>query len=241
MPTPQSAERTPSVWEDLLEIFYAPKAVFERRRDTPAFGLALIVFAVLIVGLSFAFKGMMEPVFEAEYKRGMVQALKDNPNLTEAQMMQGKEIAKKFIVVGVAVFAIFAPLILGLLLWLVGKFVGSKAEVGQTMMVAVYGLFPRVLEAIVNAAQTVIVPEESITSRYSLTLGPGRFLDANTSNPLLLAMVGRLDLFTLWITVLFAIGLAVVGRISYSRAAVAGVVMWLIGALPGVWQAVRAM
>ena len=65
--TAMADDRPPSVWEDLLEIFYAPRAVFERRRETPAFGLALIVFTVLVVGLSFAFRGAMEPVFDAEY------------------------------------------------------------------------------------------------------------------------------------------------------------------------------
>jgi hypothetical protein len=233
------AERPPSVWEDLLEIFYAPRAVFERRRETPAFGLALLVFVVLIVALSFAFRGLMEPVFDAEFKRGMAQAMKQNPQLTEAQMMQGKEVAKKFLIVGVAIYAIFAPLILGALLWFVGKLVDSKAEIGQATMVATYGLFPRVLEAVVNAGQLVFLPDDAITSRYSVTLGVGRFLDANTTNPLLLAIVGRIDVFTLWVTVLYVIGLSVVGKIPISRAAVAGAIMWLIGALPGVWGALR--
>lgn len=233
------AERPPSVWEDLLEIFYAPRAVFERRRETPAFGLALLVFVVLIVALSFAFRGLMEPVFDAEFKRGMAQAMKQNPQLTEAQMLQGKEVAKKFVYVVVGFYGLFAPLILGVLLWFVGKLVDSKAEIGQTTMVATYGLFPRVLEAVVNAAQLPFLPDDAITSRYSVTLGVGRFLDANTTNPLLLAIVGRIDVFTLWVTALYVIGLSVVGKIPISRAAVAGAIMWLIGALPGVWGALR--
>lgn len=45
----------PSLFEDLLDVLYQPAAVFERRRDTAAFGLALLVVTLLIVGLSFAF------------------------------------------------------------------------------------------------------------------------------------------------------------------------------------------
>jgi hypothetical protein len=138
-------------------------------------------------------------------------------------------------------YGLVAPILLGMLLWAVGKVAGSKAEIGQTIMVAVYGMFPRVLETVVNAGQLIFIPDEAITSRYSVTLGVGRFLDANTANPLLLALVGRLDLFTLWVTVLYTIGIKVVGRISWGNAAVVGAIMWLIGALPGIWGAVRTM
>jgi hypothetical protein len=238
--TPSPVERAPSVWEDLLEIFYAPTAVFQRRRETPAFGFALIIFVILLVGLSFAFKGMMEPVFDVEFRRGMTQAMKQNPKLTPEMMEQGKEMAKKFMFVGVAIFALLAPIILGLLLWLVGKLFESKAEVGQTIMVTTYAMFPRILETILNAVQMLVLPEDGITSRFSITLGVGRFLDADAAGPLVMAIVGRLDLFTLWITVLIAIGLSVMGQIPKSKAAVAGVIMWIIGAIPAVWGALRA-
>jgi len=238
--TPSPVDRPPSVWEDLLEIFYAPTAVFERRRETPAFGLALIVFMVLLVGLSFAFRGMMEPVFDVEFKRGMAQAMKENPKLTPEMMEQGKEMAKKFMFVGVAVFALLAPIILGLLLWIVGKLFESKAEVGQAIMVTTYAMFPRALETILNAVQMLVLPDESVTSRFSLTLGVGRFLDPDTAGPLVMAIAGRLDLFTVWVTALIAIGLSVMGKISKSNAAIAAAIMWMIGALPAVWGAIRA-
>lgn len=134
-------QRPPSVWEDLLEIFYAPATVFARRRDTPAFGLALIVFGVLVLGLSFAFRGMMEPVLDAEWKRGMAQALKANPQLTPEMMEKGKGVARTFFYVAIGFYAFVTPILLGLLLWVVGKFLGSKAEVGQMLMVGTYGMF----------------------------------------------------------------------------------------------------
>jgi hypothetical protein len=56
---------------------------------------------------------------------------------------------------------------------------------------------------------------------------------------MVLALLGRVDLFTIWVTVLLAIGLAVTGKIPRSKAAVAAVIVWLVGALPGVLQAAR--
>jgi len=235
------AEMAPSVFEDLLEIFISPAAVFERRRETPAFGLALIILMVVMVALSFGFKDLMSPIFDAEFERGAQQAMKQNPNITPEMMQQGRAIGEKFMFIGVGIYALVAPIVIGLVLWLAGKFLESTAEVGQAIMVATYSMFPRVLETIIGGIQLLVLPEEGITGRYSLSLGVGRFLDPDATNPLLLAVVGRVDLFTIWVTVLLAIGLAVMGKIPRSRAAIAAVVAWIVGAIPGVWGALRAM
>ena len=89
--------------------------------------------------------------------------------------------------------------------------------------------------------QALFLDPSQLDGRFRLTLGPGRFLDPDTSSPLLLAFVGRMDLFTLWITVLVAIGLSITGRIPLGRAAIAAALVWLIGGLPVIFQALRAM
>jgi hypothetical protein len=238
MTTP-STEGTPSVWEDLLEIFYAPTAVFERRRETPAFGMALMIFLVLVLGLTIAFRSTMQPIFDAEFDRGMAQAMKQNPKLTPEMMAQGRAMGEKFLYVGVAGYALLAPIIIGLCLWLAGKLVESKAEAGQMIMVATYGMFPRVLEALLNAIQVLVLPDDALNGRYAVSLGLGRFLDPDHQQ-MLLAILGRVDLFTIWITVLLAIGLSVMGRIPRGRAAIAAAAVWCLGAIPGVWGALRA-
>ena len=58
-------------------------------------------------------------------------------------------------------------------------------------------------------------------------------------SPALLGLLGRIDLFTIWVTVLLVIGLAVTGKIPRGRAAIAGVVMWFAGALPVLGSLIR--
>ena len=89
---------------------------------------------------------------------------------------------------------------------------------------------------IINALQGLLLSPESITGRYSVQIGPARFLDAST-NPFVLTLLGGLDLFTIWVTVLLAIGLSVVARVPRSQAAIAAVAVWLVGLLPGLYQA----
>jgi hypothetical protein len=230
-----------SVWEDFLEIFYQPSAVFERRRDNPRIWVPLIVLTVVMVGLVLATKSAMDPIFDAEFKRGTAAAMKANPKLTPEMMESSKSFTSKFLPVGIGIYFLFTPIVLGFCLWLVGKLVDAKEELSAAIMVATYAMFPRIIEAVIGPLQALILPEDQLKGRFSLSFGPGRFLDPDTANPLLLAIVGRLDVFTIWVTVLLAIGLSVTGKIPRSRAAIAAALIWIIGALPSVPAALRAM
>ena len=238
---PTAGQKDPSTFEDILEIFYSPTAVFERRKDQPAFGLALVIFAVLFVALFFLLQSAMEPIFDAEIKRGMAAAVKQNPQLTPEMVEKMSGFGRKFAIFGIASYAILGPLIVGFVLWVCGKFVAAKQELGQAMMVATFAFFPRLVQALANGLQALVLPEDSLISQYSVSFSPARFLNPDAANPLLLALLGRVDLFTLWMTALMAIGLAITGKISRGQAALAAAGVWLIGGLPQIWGAVRQM
>lgn len=80
----------------------------------------------------------------------------------------------------------------------------------------------------------------SLDGQYRVSIGPGRFLDPDTTSPLVLGLVGRLDVFTLWTTVLLAIGLSVTGRIPRRQAAMAAAIVWFVGAVPALLTALRS-
>ena len=121
--------------------------------------------------------------------------------------------------------------------WLVGKLVDATQTFHAALVVAAYAYVPRILEQVISGVQALLLDPAQLDGRFRLSFGPGRFLDPDTASPLLLAFVGRLDVFTLWITVLIAIGLSVTGRIPLKRAAIAAAVVWLLGGLPTILQA----
>src|SRR3989338_4729319 len=45
---------------------------------------------------------------------------------------------------------------------------------------------------------------------------------------------------TIWVTTLLAIGLSVTGKVSRGNAAIAGMLVWILGSLPGLIQALPA-
>ena len=127
-----------------------------------------------------------------------------------------------------------AILLTGLGAWLTGKLLEARLGYTAATMIATYSFMPRIIEAFGVTAQGFLLDTNALTGRFQLSLGVGRFLNPEMS-PGLLGLVGRVDIFTLWVTALLAIGIAVVGKLPREKAILAGVVMWMFGALPSVW------
>jgi hypothetical protein len=233
------APATPaSRWEDFIDIFYAPSSVYERRRNS-GFGIPMLVVTVLIGVIFVANSGVMQPIMDAEFARGAAAQMRNNPQITPEMMEKGRAIGETFAKIGAFVFVPIAIFLTGLALWIVGKFFDARQTLAAAIMVAAYAYVPRVLESILNGVQGLLMDPASLDGRYRLSLGIGRFLDPNSASPVLLALVGRIDVFTIWVTVLLAIGLAVTGRIPRSKAAIAAVLVWVLGALPALLGAAR--
>jgi hypothetical protein len=227
-PTPEKA----SLLDDFMDIFYAPSAVYARRANK-SFWVPLLIISLLVGVIFIANRDLLEPIMDAE----MTRALEKNASgqqLTPEQMEAGRKFTGMFATVGAFLFTPFGILLLGLVVWLVGKFFDAKQTLNSAIVVATFAYVPRIVEGVVNRVQGLFIDTSSLNSRYSLSLGLGRFFDADTASPMLLALIGRIDVFTIWVTVLIAIGLAVTGKISRGSAAIAAAIVWLAGALPSV-------
>jgi hypothetical protein len=237
-PVPTAPSKQASVWEDFIDIFYAPSTVFARR-ERSGFFLPMLVVTLLTGVLFIVNSGVLAPIMDAEMGRAVAAIQKSGTSLTSEQLASMRSMNEKISKVAVFIFLPVGIFFTGLALWLIGKFVESRATLGQALMVTAYAFLPRVVEGVSTSTQGLLLDPASMNGRYRISLGIGRFFDPDTTSPMLLAIVGRLDVFTIWITVLLAIGLAVVGKIPRQRAAIAAVLVWFVGALPGVLQAAR--
>ena len=233
-PTPSKA----SLWEDFVDIFYAPSSVFARRADGK-FGWPLLFLVVVGAILYFLTKNAMQPVMDAEFARRSADMLRKTPNLTAEQMASGRgffeTLGPLFFAVGITLSVLGA----GVVLWLVGKLFDAKESVTAALMIATYAEVPRVVQILTNAAQGLFMSPEKLTSINSVGFSPARFMDPDHASAVMIALVSRVDVFTIWITVLLAIGLHVVGKIPKQQAAIAAAITWVAGALPAVFGALR--
>ncbi|MDH5234606.1 MAG: YIP1 family protein [Gemmatimonadota bacterium] len=239
-PTTPAVEKA-SLFEDFIDIFVSPAQVFARRANS-GFVAVTTVLTVLLTVLTFANQGSMQGIMDAEFDRQVQTMQQQNPNMTSEQAQTARAAMEKFggymkYIVIVAIPLIV--LVLGLGIWLVGKLFGAGNGYGAAAMIAAYAYLPRVLEAVLVAVQGLVLDTGALRGRYQLSLGVGRFLDPNTTSAGLLGLLGRVDVFTIWVTILIGIGISVVGKIPRSKAMLAAAVIWVLGAVPSLFALVR--
>lgn len=222
---------------DLAEIFYAPRAVFARRRDG-SFGMPYAALVILGVAIYFATRSLIQPVIDAQITRTMAEAAAKN-NMTADALASATVFAHTMASVGIVAFFLIAPFLIGLFIWVAGRLAGIK-EVGKTaIMVAVFSLFPRIAGSIVGAILAAVLPESAMTSAASLSLSPARFVDP--SHTALLGLLGRFDLFILWGVVLIAIGMESAAKATRGQAWATAIGVWALAGVPVIISMVFAL
>ncbi|AHG91183.1 Yip1 domain-containing protein [Gemmatirosa kalamazoonensis] len=237
-----TATKSPSVLEDIVDVFYQPAAVFERRRNA-GFGLALLLYAILSAVMLYAARPVMRPVFERQMDQA-IEKINANPNISADQK---ESIGNRMRGAIDSPFALIVPIILipltlfitALVLWLVGKAFGSSASYSQAAMVTTFASFPRLLLGAIVTGFSLATGRE-VGTQFGLTLSPAAMLGADAS-PVYAALLSRLDVGTLWTTALLGIGIAIVGRVSRTQGYMTAAVVWLLGGAFIVLSALRQM
>jgi hypothetical protein len=235
-PTAQSSTlEKASLVEDFIDIFYAPSSVFARR-ERSSFWMHLFVITVISALFAFANRSVFEQIFDVEFQRGAARAMADNPRITPEMMATQRSISGK--VAGVIQY-LYVPVLVflvGLLVWGAGRGVGAKIRYEQAALIVTLAFIPRLVQALLTTVQMLLTDTSSITSMFSLSFSPARFMDPDTTNRVLLGLMGRLDLFVLWSTALLAVGIAVMGKVPKARAALAAAIVWLVATLGQVFS-----
>jgi hypothetical protein len=225
--TPQAPP--PSRWEDFVDILFSPAEVFRRReKDSP--WPPLLVVTLLIAAVMFAMYNALLPAFDAEMSRGMRSAMEKNPQLTPEMANQMQRFSLAALRYGGLLTPIGVVVVAGLM-WLLGKVVGSRQTFSAAVLVAAFAFVPDVFMWLASGIQAMLGDPTTFQSQYDFHIGPARFVDPLESSPMLMALLGRLNVFTIWSYALVAIGIAVTGKVSLARGAVASILVWVITSL----------
>lgn len=226
------AQRLPSVWEDLLEVVYAPRSVFQRRLEYQAFGFAMIILAAVSAGIFFATRNGLDPVLTATVKQQVAEISRQNPQFKEEQLTSMQGWIKGSITGTLLLAPLFVPFLSGFFLWLTGKFFESKASFGGMLMVATYAYVPRLLGFVASSLLAVLLPEEQLKSFFSISFSPAHFADPATTSQAMLGLLVRFDLFLIWEVIITAVGVSVFGKVSMGRALLIAAIVWALGFVP---------
>lgn len=233
-------QKTPSVWEDFIDIFISPSEVFARR-EKASFFLPMVVVSVVIAILIIGTKSLILPVLDADIARQFAAVMRSNPQVTADQLQKGRAMAETIGLIAIVVMTPISIFVVGLVLWVVSKFFDSTLALGAAVLIASYAAFPRILQSVAAALIAAFSDPAKLDSMSRLSVGPAHFLDVSSTSPIVMVLLARFDLFIIWSTVLLGIGLVVIGKVSRGRAAAAATIVWIAGALMPLYQALKLM
>ena len=217
-----------SVFEDVLEVLWAPAKVFDRSR-AKGVGMYILVLTAVTLVIVLATKGLIQPYVDANFDVQMQQmAARGTPMPAEAVAAAQKFAGYGFIATGVLMIPVGAVLT-GLLVWIGGKVASAPFTFGQGMLIATLASVPRVLSFIATAVQGAMADPQSIRSFSDAALGVARFVDPVSTSPARMALLANLDVFNIWQLLIIAIGISVVGRVERSAGFVGSLVAWGLG------------
>lgn len=226
-----TAEEKSAVWEDFIDIFYEPRAVFQRRIGANAWWV-LLALTVVLTALFYAWQHAMGPVLDVEMQRAAARAMASNPNLTAEQMQRMQGFGRIFAVVGFAVTFPIGVLLAALVTWAVAKSMDAATGFAAMLLVVTYAQIVRVPQFLVGLVESFVMDMNRLDSVHDLSFSAARFLDQPAVSSTVLNLAARVDVFTLWATALIAIGLQVVAKLPRGKAWTAAVLVWLIAAIP---------
>ncbi len=218
------------LFEDLIEVLFAPSKVFDRTRAAKALKYAAMT-AVVAAVIMFATKNLLQPWFDAQGDLAVAQAAAKGTPMPEAAVSAVRTSTSWSLVAGLPLVFLIGPFLNAVMLFLGAMLMKVKVSYSQLAVIATLGGVPRMLGVIAMPIQALLLDGANAKSLADMSLGPARFLDATTMSPALVSLASQFDVFRIWQLALITIGVAVVGRVSMSTAAVVTVVMAAIAAI----------
>lgn len=211
----------------LVGALTGPARAFEGLAKRPRWWLPMILLTTLAVALSVVVTprlDMRSVIRESLEKRGV--------EVSAEQLDQQLEIAEKFgwigsltqIFIQPVVLLLVAAVFLGLL-----RMLGSDLSFVQSLAVTSHGFLPQAVAALLSFP--VVLSRENLSMAE---VRSGGFLKSNLgflapegASSWVTTLLGSVDLFSLWVLALFAIGYRVVGRVSAGTAWGSAIGLWV--------------
>lgn len=221
-----------NVFEDMLEVLWAPSTVFERSQYRTFGKYMLVVFLVCTVVTVIAAR-LTGPWLDAMFDLSMQQAAASGRSIPPEAMASARKIGSIGFYFSPLFVVVLGGFFSGLMLLLGSKIVQAPVAYGQAVLIAVLGSMPRILGLLSSAVMGLVLDGDKARSLYDLSIGPARFVDPTKVSPVLMQLLAGVDLFNLWQLVIFGVGVSVAARVARSTGFVAALVAWVLGtALP---------
>lgn len=233
-------DKSASLWEDFIDVLYAPARVFERRRGR-GFGAPLVVLAILFGIVTAATMSLTRPLMDRQMDLQLEQMRKRG--MTEEQVASGRgtmeRIASITAVAGPPIGILIVVPIAALVLWGVGRAFGGTFDYSAAGVVTTYSLVPSVLTAVLGAVLLLFIDAQTLPLLQAMTVGPVLLLGRDAS-PVLVAVLTRFGIAEIWGFIITVVGLQVLAKLPRGTALGAAAANWALGTIVAVLFGLRA-
>lgn len=205
----------------LTGIFWEPRPVFENLTWKPRFLVPLILLTVLSTVYLATFARVVG--FESLTRR----QLESNPRTAqlpaeqrERAIQQGTRFAAPMAyIAGVLGVTVTSLVIAGVLLGCMNLVGGAKLKYPQAFSITCYSFLPSGIAQILALVVLLLKDPADFDLQNPLPLNAGAFLDRASVGGFLHSIASSLDLFSIWVILLMALGFATAARrMSYGKA-----------------------
>lgn len=218
----------------LAAVFFDPKRAFADIAAHPRWWVPFLIS--ILVALAFVTLYSQRIGWE----RYLERALESNPrteSLTAEQRQriveQQARLAGVLSYVGaVAGSAVSLAVVAGVLLFATNVLLGAAATYRQIFAITCYGFLPNALASVLGILMMFLKHPEDFDLENPTAFNIGAWLDPQATPKWLLAAAGSIDLFSIWVILLLALGVSTVGRkVSYGKALATVIGLWLVWVL----------
>lgn len=221
-----------SSWGRLIGVLVAPGETFRSIAERPTWLPPLLLLALLGAAVAFAIQVRTDP---EEMVRGQIEAIKvEVPQEQVDKMIEDAESRTTGAKLGLAAIgiAVQAALyaVVAVLFWIGFRLFGSEMDYLSSLATTLHGYMPLAVASLINLP--LMLSRESLTFEDAATGGvlvsSLKALAPEDASPVTEALLGSLDLFTIWALVLLTIGYKAVAKVSTAVASGIVILFWLI-------------
>ncbi len=227
-PQPNAAGTKVNPFQRIMGVFFSPVETLESIARRPD----ILVPLLILIAISLTANVLLaRHVDFASITRDAIEQSPRASEMTPDQMARAVRIGSAFAKAAVYASPVLQLIVLAILagIFLIAfRLFGGEGDYKQAFSILVYGWYPLLLHAVV--ATIVLLNRKELTA-WDLS-NPVRsnlsFLVDHKLQPVQTALLGSLDIFTIWVLVLLIIGYAAMSKLSRSKSATIVISLWVL-------------
>ena len=230
-PAPVASETPGGFFQNLIDVYFSPREAFTRIVRNPRFLVPLVVYVILVLGFTGVWMQKMDPVefmktqIEESGRADRIPA-EQREAVIEQQAKMMPIFAWVFGPLGVAVTLLVTA---GALLFIYRFFYSAELSFRQAFAIVTWVFFavslvttPLMLLVLQLKGDWNVTPQEVVQANLGL------LLEKSTAAKPLWALLSSIDVFSLWMIFLLAVGFGVASRKTTGSAIWGVAIPWIL-------------